>query len=261
MRETARSTGSRGRTRRRRSGGVAFLAAVGLACLLGLGYVAARETSLFALRAVVVTGAQPGVSLEVRRALSASEGASLLSLDPAAVEERLEAIPSVRRAEVDRRFPHTLQVTLVQERPVAVVRQDDRSWLVAASKRVIEEIELGALARLPRIWLDEDASAPEVGSRLAAGQGAAAAEVAAQVPAGFPMRIQSLRGTVDDVLLVLGGRTELRLGPALDVRRKLEAAAGVLDVLRRERARVAYVDVSLPERPVALEKSQLEGRA
>jgi hypothetical protein len=60
---------------------------------------------------------------------------------------------------------------------------------------------------------------------------------------------------------MLGNRTELRLGPGVAVREKLEVAAVVLEELRRDRVRLAYLDVSLPERPVGYQKSQVEDLA
>ncbi len=249
MPSTPRQVGASRVARRRRL--VAALAVgAAFATLLGLAYVAARETSLFAVRTVDVAGAQPAVADAVHRTLAPLDGTSLVALSPSEIEQQLEAIPDVRSARVDRQFPHELVVTVTQERPVAVVRLADGSWLVAASGRVLGDLELGEYSRLPRIWLAEDAPPPEPGARLTAAQGAGAARAVAELPAGFPARVQSVRGTADDLLLILGGRTELRLGPATDIRRKLEVAATVLEDVRDERLRLAYLDVSLPERPV-----------
>ena len=144
---------------------------------------------------------------------------------------------------------------------MAVVRLGDASWLVAASGRVIRAVKLGELSRLPRIWLDDGAPAPEPGAALTVEQGASSAQAVAEIPAGFPARVQSVRGSADALLFMLANSTELRLGPGVDVRRKLVVAGAVLEDLRRERVRLAYLDVSLPERPVGAPKSQVEDRA
>lgn len=232
-----------------------------LAILAGGAYLAARETSLFALRTVEVRGAQPAVALAVEQVLEPLEGSSMVSLDPGDLERRLKALPGVRSAMVDRRFPNTIEVRVAQERPVAVVRLGDASWLVAASGRVIEPLELGQLSRLPRIWLDGAVPAPEPGATLTAEQGAGAAKAVAEIPAGFPARVQSVRRSAGELLFMLANSTELRLGPSVDVRRKLVVAAAVLEELRRERVRLAYLDVSLPERAVGAPESKVEGRA
>jgi cell division protein FtsQ len=261
MPSTPRQAGARARTRRSRAPRLALALGACLAILAGGAYVAARETSLFALRTLEVRGAQPPVVVAVEQALEPLEGTSLVSLDASDVERRLEALPAVRSAQVDRRFPHTIDVRVVQERPVAVVRLGDASWLVAASGRVIEALDLGELSRLPRIWLDETAPVPEPGATLTAEQGAGAARAVAEIPAGFPARVQSVRGSADELLFVLASSTELRLGPSVDVRRKLLVAGAVLEELRRERTRLTYLDVSLPERPVGASESQVEGQA
>jgi len=261
MPSTPRQAGARVRTRRSRAPRLALFLAGCLALLVGGAYVAARETSLFALRTVDVRGVQPSIATEVEQELAPLDGVSLVSLSADDVERRLEALPAVRSARVDRRFPHTLDVHVVQERAVAVARLGDASWLVAASGRVIEPLALGALSRLPRIWLDDAAAVPAPGARLVAGQGAMAARAVAEIPAGFPARVQSVRGSGDELLFVLANGTELRLGPSADVRRKLDVAAVVLEELRRDRVRLTYLDVSLPERPVGGSESQVEDLA
>ena len=78
------------------------------------------------------------------------------------------------------------------------------------------------------------------------------------VPPGNPVRIRSARNGEDGVTLVLAAETELRLGPSDDLRAKLAAAGAVLGSLTwSERRTLAYLDVSLPQRPVALPKTQL----
>lgn len=261
MPSTPRQAGARVRTRRSRAPRLALLLVGCLGLLAGGAYLAARETSLFALDTIEVRGVQPSVAAAVEEKLTPLDGVSLVSLSTGDVVRRLETLPAVRSARVDRRFPHTLEVHVVQERAVAVARLGEGSWLVAASGRVIEPLTLGALSRLPRIWLDEADAPPEPGKPLAVGDGAVAARALAEIPAGFPARVQSVRGGADELLFMLANGTELRLGPSVDVRRKLEVAAVVLEELRRDRVRLAYLDVSLPGRPVGSPESQVEDRA
>lgn len=229
----------------------ALIAAV-VAALFGLAYLAARETSLFALREVEVRGAGASVAREVRKALAPFQGTSLVSLSADEAVAAVERVPAVRSAEVDRHFPHGLRVDVVLERPVAVVRQGtEGAWLVASSGRVLGRVDPAARGRLPRIWLPVDEASPVVGRRLAASQGAAAVRAVAAVPKRFPARVVGARGTADDVTLVLAGKTELRLGELRNVQDKLAAAAAVLRRLDRERADpLTYLDVTVPTRPV-----------
>ena len=76
----------------------------------------------------------------------------------------------------------------------------------------------------------------------------------ARLPEPFPLRVVSARGSVDDLTLIVGrtNGVEVRLGEAESLRLKLEVAAQVMRSLSGGQTRaLAYLDVSVPERPVA----------
>ncbi|MGZ8782641.1 MAG: cell division protein FtsQ/DivIB, partial [Gaiellaceae bacterium] len=128
-----------------------------LILLSGVGlYAAARTTSAFAVDRVAVEGASPEVAAEVRTALAPALGESLLGLDLVDLTRRAESVPMVAAASFDRAFPHTLQLRVVPEVPVAVLRQGSASWLAAAGGRVVAELEQGSRPGLPRVWLKRD---------------------------------------------------------------------------------------------------------
>lgn len=220
-------------------------------------YVLARESSLFAVRTVTVPGARPDVASDVRAALRPLEGESLVAVDPASVERRLTALPTVHAASVDRAFPHGLTVRVVPERALAVYRDGAEAWLVARSGRVIAPLEPSARARLPRIRVDLPGR-PAPGERLATAEAARAVDVLAALPPRFPVRV--LYASVDGggVALVVADRLEIRLGDATDLRAKLAAAAAVLRSLpAEERATLGYLDAAVPGRVVATAATQV----
>jgi hypothetical protein len=103
---------------------------------------------------------------------------------------------------------------------------------------------------------------PVPGTALIAEEGGAVVRALALLPARFPATVETARGTPDALTLVLGGKTELRLGEDRDLRLKLEVATTVLRSLTRsERAALAYLDVSLPARPVGADKPQVGASA
>src|SRR5262249_26130009 len=106
--------------------------AVGLALvpLAAGGYAVVRTSSAFAIRHIVVGGASPKVAAEVRRALAPFRGRSLLGLDGAELARRVNALPTVVSVGYDRSFPHTLRLTVVAERPVAVLHRGAQTWLL-----------------------------------------------------------------------------------------------------------------------------------
>jgi cell division protein FtsQ len=226
-----------------------LLTAVGL-------YAAARTTSAFAVETIAVEGASPEVAAEVRKALSPAVGESLLGIDLASLANRAESVPMVAAASFDRGFPHTLRIAVVPEVPVAVLRQGSSSWLVAAGGRVVAELDRGVRPGLPRIWLKRDVDV-RAGERVAGLQLRAVATVAPLRAKPLPVAVASVVATREELTLVLRTGLELRLGDGTDLPVKLEVARRVLPRLAGERG---YLDLSVPERPVAGETldSQVE---
>jgi cell division protein FtsQ len=226
---------------------VAVGAVVGV---LGLLYLIARETPLFALRTVEVTGAPPAVRDAVLQAAVAWEGESLVALDGDDLERRLEALPTVRSLRYDRAFPNTLEIAVVPERPTAVVREGRRAWVVSERGRIIEAVDRGGRNRLPRIRMA--AGDLQAGAFLADERARLAVAAATHLPRRFPVRVRAIRTRDDGVTLVLASDTEVRLGRPTELSLKIAVAARVLRSLpESERLGLAYLDVTVPERPVA----------
>jgi cell division protein FtsQ len=223
-------------------------------------YGLARETSMFAVRAVEVEGASPALAAQVRAELRTFEGRSLVAVDGAAVAQRLAGLPAVRSAVVDRAFPHTLRIRIVREVPVAVLRRGADSWLVSARGRVVGPIVRGAQPDLPRIWLPSRSSI-EVGAFLADQTGALAARsLAAFVGSGFSERVAFVRAVDGQITLGLRSGLEVRLGAPVDLRLKIAIARGLLPELAAPAGGGPdYLDVGVPERPVAGRNSRPSG--
>jgi cell division protein FtsQ len=210
-------------------------------------YALARGTSAFAVRELAVTGAPAHVAVQAREALAGARGESLLVLDLGRLEARLEAVPTVAAVSFDRGFPHTLTVSIVPERPVAVLRRGAESWLVAASGRVIAQLERGARAGLPRIWVTRTTDV-RLGDPVVGDVRRATRAVAPLVRRPLPARVTAVRSTEEELTLILRAGFELRLGDESDRALKLELARRILPSLL---AGGGYLDVSVPERPVA----------
>jgi cell division protein FtsQ len=221
-------------------------------------YLLARGTPMFALRQVEVEGAPPAVAAHVRAALAPLQGRSLLALDGAEVERRLGSLAEVASSSYDRDFPHTLQVTVRPEHPVAVARRGPQAWLVAASSRTIAVVGRTARPGLPRIWLAHSAGNPAVGSPITDRFGLRAVRTLAFARhAHFQGRIRMVRAREHELTFLLGSGLELRLGDLRSVQLKLAVASRVLPSLKG--AGYTYLDVSVPERPVAGGNPQPEG--
>lgn len=219
---------------------------VGLLAIAIGGYAALRASSAFAVTHIEVQGAAPGIRAQVRQAAESTRGTSLLALDAAALERHVEALPSIVSMRYDRAFPHTLRITVVAERPVAVLHRGREAWLVSARGRVITHLRRGAEAGLPRVWVPTTAPV-SVGAILPPAHGLVAAAALA-LAARLPARVETASFVHGELTFHLRSGLELRLGQPTDLRLKLAIARRALVVAP---VGTTYLDVSLPQRPVA----------
>jgi cell division septal protein FtsQ len=146
----------------------------------------------------------------------------------------------------DRAYPHTLRVTVVPERPVAVVRQGAAAFVVSERGRVIANAERTTQRELARIWIGRDVVL-EAGATVEGDLRTAVRAVAPLAGIRFPSRVVSVT-TTDGLTMRLRSGLELRLGDTHDVDLKLAVAARVIRLLPPGSG---YLDVSVPDRPVA----------
>jgi hypothetical protein len=230
----------------------ALAIAIALPILVTGAYFAARETSTFALRTIEVSGGTPALQAQVRTVLAPLVGRSLMALNGGAVERKVDALPAVVSSRYDRAFPHTLRVTIVPEVPVAVLRKGKETWLVSARGRAIRQIPRTTRRALPRIWVPAAAQV-SAGAFLAPDEGGTTARVLS-LARDFPARFTTASLAHGELTLHLRLGVELRLGEPVDVRLKLAVARRALRVLP---AGSTYLDVAVPQRPVAGSNSQL----
>jgi hypothetical protein len=216
-----------------------------LAVALG-GYLVARETPLFAIDRVEVHGGSPGVAHQVRQALASVVGTPLVGLDGSAVLRKVDALPTVVSASYDRSFPDTLRITVVPERPAAVLRSGPDSWLVSTRGRVIERLPSQVLSRVPRIWVSTRTPV-RIGAELTAA-GAATAAHAVGLAGRFGARVASASYKDGTLLFRLRSGLEVVLGDGGDIKLKVAVAARLVTKVP---AGSNFLDVSIPGRPVS----------
>lgn len=226
----------------RRSLAVGF----GILAFALFSYLLARETPLFAIDRIKVEGASPRVAGQVRHALASVVGTPLVGLDGAAVIRRAEALPTVVSASYDRSFPHTLRVTVVPERPAAVLRGGATSWLVSIRGRIMGRLASRADASLPRVWVPAH-TAVVIGSTLAATQTRVAVRAAGLAGALAP-RITTASYSGGQLLFRLRSGLQVLLGAATDVKLKVAVAQRALAFVP---SGSTYLDVSVPGRAVS----------
>lgn len=223
-------------------------------------YATALDTSLFAVRSLDVRGGTPAARAAVEAALKPELGQSLLKVGYGDLESRLSSVSAVQSFRFDRSFPHTLRITLRAERPVLVVRQGANAYLVSSTSRVIRELNHPHLSDLPRMYVAKGAVDISVGQTLAAPVADGAAAVAPLASAPLPGGVRLVSDTTAGGLYVtIGGHDfQVRLGDVGDLRLKLAIARRILHETGAA-AGSGYLDVSVPERPVLDQNSQVGG--
>lgn len=215
-----------------------------LAVSLG-GYAIARETSIFGIHQIDVRGGSQRLDAQVQQALAPLLGRSLVSLDGGKVLQTVDALPTVVSASYDRSFPSTLRITIVPERPAAVLRTGATAWLLSMRGRVVSTLAPQAEPALPRIWLGAK-SGVRVGELLPATVAATARAVG---DAGkFASRVASASLAGGSLVFRLRSGIELLLGKPAGIPLKVAVAVRALQVLP---AGARFLDVSVPGRPVA----------
>jgi cell division septal protein FtsQ len=164
---------------------------LGLALWFGLPPLL-RGIDFFRVRRVEIAGLQYLDPAKVVSALKLSPSASVFD-DLSPFARRVLAMPGVTSAEVDRRIPGTLEVTLEERTPVALASRGDGLALLDARGRVLPFDPLRSAPDLP----------------LAANQDAIVTGVLAQVRDADPdlfARIGAAWRAGPDVVLDVGGR-------------------------------------------------------
>lgn len=192
----------------------------------------------FSLKSVAVEGRHWTKPSEIMKALDAREGMPIFAVDLARAETRLEALPWVRSAAIERRLPGTIFVALDERRPLALWQHDGKTVLIDRRGTVIAVKRLHRFAKLPLV----------VGAD-AARHAAALLRMLAREPA--------LAARVTAAIWVGGRRWNLRLDKAITVLLpEREAASAWVQLARIERSSrvlerdVTAIDLRLPDRLV-----------
>ena len=219
-----------------------LMLAMGTFVALGVAYLIV-QSPILDVDNVRVTGTKNAAPDDVLAAAGIDHGKPLLRVDTGAVARRIEALPWVQHAQVERDLPGTLRITITEYRPVAFVQIPTGGvGLVAPDGRVIARaaaapagaVEILGLRRIPAVG--SLVSPP----RSAALTGALPTELAAQVVA------VDVGGNGISLRLARGG--EVRMGTLDNVRAKAASALAVLAHVGEQP--FAYLDVSTPESPV-----------
>ncbi|MFE9690027.1 cell division protein FtsQ/DivIB [Micromonospora sp. NPDC005806] len=130
---------ARARQRRMRAA-LPWAVAAGVLAVAGLVAWTLLGTGLFGVREVRVVGAKLVTPVEVRDAAAVPDDAPLARVDLAAAARRVGALAPVERATVERDWPGTLVIRVVERTPVAAVPQGDRFAVIDRAGVVFRDL-------------------------------------------------------------------------------------------------------------------------
>jgi cell division protein FtsQ len=132
----------------------------GQAILAGAGDRALAVTAALGLvvRDIEVEGRGTTDTATIMAALAADRGTPILAVSPSRAKEKLESLPWVRSAAIERRLPDTLVVRLVERHPLAVWQHAGKHELIDREGAVIPVKDLTRFAGLPTVVGDDAAS-------------------------------------------------------------------------------------------------------
>ena len=190
------------------------------------------------VQAVIVDGRQNTPLPLIREALGVSRGDAMLGFSPEAARQRLEAIPWVAQAHVERHLPATIVVRLEERRPFAIWQNQGRFVIVDRQGKTVATDGLDQFGPLPLIVGPGADQAAAALYDLLAAETEVAERVQAMVRVGerrWNLRLHS--GT--DVLL-----PEAAEAAAIKRLAELQQEAKLLD------RPLAAIDLRLPDRLV-----------
>jgi cell division protein FtsQ len=217
--------------------------------LIGAGLVIAAGVTFLVVHSplldvdrVHVRGAQHVTAAEVRKAAHVSLHQPLMFLDTGAIVRRVEDLPWVEHASVQRVYPGTVRILVTEYAPTSYVRAGNGFVLLASNGRAIAitkavpagVLEVRGVRRAPA--LHELLSPPE------------ATDVVAQLPADLAQRVAAIDLANAGIAVDLNSGGAIRFGDATNLAAKGSAALAVLT--QNNRAPFAYIDVSTPNTPV-----------
>ncbi|MBZ0325048.1 MAG: cell division protein FtsQ/DivIB, partial [Alphaproteobacteria bacterium] len=127
--------------------------------------LAASADAGLAIDEILVEGRAETARDALVEALAATRGDPILAFDPDAARARLEALPWVRSAWVEKRLPDTVYLRIVERQPLALWQRDGALMLVDADGVILQRDGLERFADLPVLVGD---NAPRNAARLLA---------------------------------------------------------------------------------------------
>lgn len=203
-----------------------------------------RNSSLVRVEHVTVTGVEGPQAQQIRDTLiSAGADMTTLHVRDKALLESVSAYPVVRSLRTETDFPHGLRIIVNAYEPVAALQASGGALTAVASDGTL--LRGSSTRGLPRIGVRTTPG----GDRLGGGETSVAVRLLADAPRALRARVDRVYRGPRGLAATMQDGPKLYFGGTGRIEAKWEAAALVLAHSTSRGA--AYVDLRVPERPVA----------
>lgn len=235
---------------------VKFLAGLVLAVSLLFGGMVAAESPALSIKTIELVG-ESGGKVQLEDVISAGrlkKGTNLLKLPTDAAERRIETLPWVFDAQVERILPSRIRVRIVQRKPAFVVISGSTPWILDGHGVVLEQGQPGLMH-----LLDLPLPALQPGQKLDLTQFEHASKVVTSLPSALRTRLARVRAaSVDRITLELADGTAIVYGAAEQMEDKNYAATRLLELYDGKGTSVETIDVRVPTRPAVKPRTTSE---
>jgi cell division protein FtsQ len=218
------------------------------ACLLGYGGWAITHSSLFALDGIQISGLEHITRSQIMTASGVRLGMNVLSVNTGSVIERIESLPFVASARVERVYPSKLRIVVTERIPVAVVELPNDRWLIDGTG--IALVPVGETDGLPIV---RSASGDEVlaGSGIGDAGVLQALAIWRGLPAAWRGGVSSIEATSPVAVTVHLGDANVVFGDSSDLATKVAALRALLARAQMRHATLLAADLRAPQHPAA----------
>lgn len=226
----------------------ALAAAAGVVIVIAAVWalIALWRAPIFSVESIKVVGAKRLTPAQVIARAQVPADATLVRLSKRDIVDRLLADPWIAEARVDRDFPSTVDIEIVERVPVATIDAGGtRIWLIDGSgvwlaKRSAEETDSLPVVR------DVDKLSPQAGARTESPELLNALAIIGGLSPELLAKVRTLSApTVDRTALVLPRGVQVIVGSAEDIEKKDQVARAILS----ENKNVVSVNVRVVNRP------------
>jgi cell division septal protein FtsQ len=224
----------------------------GVLAVLVIAALVVLASPIFSVKRINVVGARYTDPQQLAPILDDFNGDPILTVDPKKIEAEVEALPWVRRAEIDVAFPRTITIRIAEREPAATYRGIDGRWRIIDRTARVIAIESGQ----PSDFLPVAGAGPDLEPGETAGAMIATLAELAEVIGDLPqldalvVRLEADGTDLTMTLLSPGGTgVQVVLGTASQLRNKLSVLLTLLDDPELNLDETLQINLTDPAKP------------